>query len=67
MIEVKMHTTLYFNVPMGESPTDYIEELLSLSKEELLTRATDVGDGEGAGGGIGGSSVAVQGEVALDG
>lgn len=46
MTEVKMHTTLYFNVPMGESPTEYIEELSSLSKEELLKRATDVGDGE---------------------
>lgn len=46
MTEVKMHTTLYFNVPMGESPTEYIAELESLSKEELLKRATDVGDGE---------------------
>jgi hypothetical protein len=46
MTEVKMNTTIYFNVPMGESPTEYIEELLSLSKEELQTRITDIGDGE---------------------
>lgn len=46
MTEVKMHTTLYFNVPMGEVPSEYIKELQSLTKEELIQRITDVGDGE---------------------
>lgn len=46
MTELKMHTTLYFNVPMGEVPSEYMEELKSLSKEELIQRITDVGDGD---------------------
>jgi hypothetical protein len=46
MTEVKMTTTLYFSVPLGESPTEYIEELLSLDKLEMLARVTDFTDGE---------------------
>jgi hypothetical protein len=46
MTEVKMKTTLYFNVPLGENPSEYIEELLSLNKIEMLERVTDFLDGE---------------------
>jgi hypothetical protein len=46
MTEVKMTTTLYFSVPLGESPTEYIEELLSLDKLEMLERVTDFADSE---------------------
>lgn len=46
MTEIKMHTTIYFNVPLGEVPSEYMEELLSLSKEDLAQRITDIGDGE---------------------
>ena len=46
MTELKMHTTIYFKVPLGESPEEYIEELKSLDKQEMLRRATDFGDGE---------------------
>lgn len=46
MTELKMHTTIYFNVPMGEVPSEYLDELKSLSKEELINRITDFGDGE---------------------
>ena len=46
MTEVKMHTTIYFKVPLGENPDDYIKELMSLDKIELLSRATDCGDAE---------------------
>ncbi len=41
MTELKMNTTLYFKVPLGESAEDYMNELLSLPKLELLERATD--------------------------
>jgi hypothetical protein len=46
MTEVKMHTTIYFKVPLGEDSSEYIKELMSLSKEELAQRITDIGDGE---------------------
>ena len=46
MTELKMNTTLYFKVPLGEKPEEYMEELLSLDKVDLLARATDYGDGE---------------------
>lgn len=46
MTEVKMNTTLYFKVPLGTDPEDYIEELLEMPKLEMLGRATDFGDGE---------------------
>ena len=46
MTEIKMHTTIYFNVPLGEVPSEYMEELLGLSKEDLAQRITDIGDGD---------------------
>jgi hypothetical protein len=46
MTEVKMHTTIYFKVPLGEDSNEYIKELMNLSKEELAQRITDIGDGE---------------------
>jgi hypothetical protein len=46
MTELKMHTTLYFKVPLGMDADEYIDELLSLPKVEMLERATDFGDGE---------------------
>lgn len=46
MTELKIHTTIYFTVPIGEVPSEYMEELKSLSKEELIERITDFGDGE---------------------
>lgn len=44
-MEIKMHTTIYFKVPLGENPEEYIKELLSLDKLDVLARATDYGDG----------------------
>lgn len=46
MTELKIHTTMYFKVPLGIDPQDYIEELLQMSKLEMLERATDFGDGK---------------------
>jgi hypothetical protein len=46
MTELKMHTTIYWKVPLGTDPEDYMAELLSLPKLEMLERATDFGDGE---------------------
>ena len=46
MTELKLHTTLYFKVPLGTDIEDYMEELRELSKLEMLERATDFGDGE---------------------
>lgn len=46
MTELKLHTTIYFKVPLGEDPQEYIQELMSLDKLEVLARATDYGDGE---------------------
>ena len=46
MTEIKMTTTLYFKVPLGEDIEDFIQELQSLPKLEMLERVTDFTDGE---------------------
>jgi hypothetical protein len=46
MTELKIHTTLYFKVPLGTDPEEYMDELRELPKLEMLERATDFGDGE---------------------
>ena len=46
MTELKMNTTLYFAVPLGENPSEYLEELKELNKIDLLARATDLLDSE---------------------
>jgi hypothetical protein len=46
MTECKMKTILYFNVPLGEEPSEYLEELKQLNKKELIERITDLLDSE---------------------
>jgi len=46
MSEIKMHTTIYWEVPKGADPKTYLEVLQRLSKEEALKLATDFGDSE---------------------
>ena len=46
-MEVKMHTTIYWEVPEGQTPEAYISLLReSLTKSEVLKLATDFGDSE---------------------
>ncbi len=45
-VEIKMHTTIYWEVPDGEDPQAFIEKLKSLTKDEALKLATDYGDSE---------------------
>jgi hypothetical protein len=45
-IEIKMHTTIYWEVPPGRDPEEYMQELSQMSKLESLARATDFGDSE---------------------
>ena len=44
MNELKLSTTVYFEVPLGYTIDSYREYLLSLSKVEMLRLATDCGD-----------------------
>ena len=46
MTEIKMHTTIYWKVPFGTDPEDYMQELSEMPKMEALARATDFGDGD---------------------
>jgi hypothetical protein len=46
MSEIKMHTTIYWEVPKGADPKTYLEVLQRLSKEEALKLATDYGDSD---------------------
>ena len=47
MKEIKMHTTIYWEVPEGQDPESYISYLRdSLTKLEALQLATDFGDSE---------------------
>jgi len=46
MSEVKMHTTIYFEVPKGTSPEEYARLLKQLSKEQVIRLITDFGDSE---------------------
>jgi hypothetical protein len=42
--ELKMHNTIYFEIPKGYTIDSYRQYLSSLSKLELLSLATDCGD-----------------------
>lgn len=44
--EIKMHTTIYWEVPEGRDPEDYMQELSEMSKLDALAKATDFGDSE---------------------
>jgi hypothetical protein len=44
--EIKMHTTIYWEVPKGADPKTYMELLQRLTKEEALKLACDFGDSE---------------------
>jgi hypothetical protein len=47
MSEIKMNTTIYWEVPEGQDPEAYISFLReSLTKREALKLATDYGDSE---------------------
>jgi hypothetical protein len=47
MSEIKMHTTIYWEVPEDQDPEAYISFLKhSLTKREALKLATDYGDSE---------------------
>ena len=43
--ELILHTTLYFEVPEGMLPEDYMQELHTLSKDDILSRVTVMNDG----------------------
>ena len=43
-IEIKMHTTIYWEVPEGRDPEEYMQELSNMSKLDALAKATDFGD-----------------------
>ena len=42
--ELVLHTTLYFEVPEGMLPEDYMQELHTLSKDDILKRVTVMND-----------------------
>ena len=42
--ELILHTTLYFEVPEGMLPEDYMQELHTLSKDDILKRVTVMND-----------------------
>ena len=45
--EIKMHTTIYWEVPEDQDPEQYIFFLKNeMTKQEALRVATDFGDGE---------------------
>jgi hypothetical protein len=46
MSEIKMHTTIYWEVPEGQDPQAFIDRLKTLPKDEVLKLATDYGDSE---------------------
>ena len=46
MMEIKMHTTIYFEVPEGVTPEAYARLLKQLSKEQVIRLITDFGDSE---------------------
>jgi hypothetical protein len=45
-MEIKMHTTIYWEVPEGYDPQVFMDWLKSLSKKDVLRLATDYGDSE---------------------
>ena len=42
--ELILHTTLYFEVPEGMLPEDYMQELHTLNKDDMLKRVTIMDD-----------------------
>jgi len=44
MVEIKMHTTIYWTVPDGKDPIKYMEELSNMTKLDALCKADDFGD-----------------------
>lgn len=42
--ELVLHTTLYFEVPEGMLPEEYMQELHTLSKDDILKRVTVMND-----------------------
>jgi hypothetical protein len=40
-VEITMHTTLYWNIPISYSPLAYMKFLNSLSREEALSLANN--------------------------
>ena len=44
MTEIKMHTTIYWEVPANRDPEEYMEELSKMSKLDALAKAIDFGD-----------------------
>ena len=45
-IEIKMHTTIYWEVPDGQDPQVFISNLQAMTKRQVLKMATDYGDSE---------------------
>lgn len=45
-IEIKMHTTIYWEVPEGRDPEEYMQELSEMDKLDALAKATDFGDSD---------------------
>ena len=43
MKEVKLNVTLYFTVPVGKDPGQFVEELQNMSQREMLSEVTDFG------------------------
>jgi hypothetical protein len=46
MAELVMHTTVYWTVPDGIEPKDYIAQLRDLSRLDMLCRADDINTDE---------------------
>ena len=46
MAELVMHTTVYWTVPEGVEPKDYMEQLRDLSRLDMLCRADDINTDE---------------------
>jgi hypothetical protein len=44
--EIKMHTTIYWEVPEDKTTDEWIAILKSLPKDQALDLATDYGDSE---------------------
>jgi hypothetical protein len=42
--EIKMHTTIYWEVPEGKTTEEWIAVLKSLPKDQVLDLATDFND-----------------------
>ena len=46
MTELIMHTTVYWTVPEGIEPQDYIKQLRMLSRVDMLCKADDMNTDE---------------------